>query len=66
MEVLSIDEACAYLKLAKVTIYKYVRQGAIPAFKVGRMWRFHKESLDNWLKEKTEADTLARRERADV
>lgn len=60
-EVLSIDDACAYLKLAKVTMYKHVRKGQIPAFKMGRMWRFHKGALDSWLKERIDVDTKERK-----
>ena len=64
MEVLNVDEACKYLKIAKVTLYKYIRRGEIPAFKMGRVWRFHRESLDNWIKNRVQEDTQARSERA--
>lgn len=60
MEVLNVEEACKYLKIAKVTLYKYIRKGQIPAFKMGRVWRFHKESLDNWVKSRVVEDTHAR------
>lgn len=59
-EVLSFEEACRFLKLAKPTLYNYVRRGEVPAFKMGRVWRFHKESLDQWLKEKIKEDTQTR------
>lgn len=63
MEVLNADEACQYLKIAKVTLYKYIRKGRIPAFKMGRVWKFHKESLDNWVKGRVQEDTQARSEK---
>ncbi|CRX39590.1 helix-turn-helix domain-containing protein [Estrella lausannensis] len=63
-EVFDIDEACTYLKLAKPTLYKYVRVGAIPAFKMGRVWRFHKQVLENWVKQRVETDTTARTKRS--
>lgn len=59
-EVLSLQEACYYLQLAKPTLYKYVRSGEIPAFKVGRIWRFHKESLEEWVKGRVKQDTNLR------
>ena len=62
-EVFDLDAACEYLKLAKPTLYKYVRTGAIPAFKMGRVWRFHKEMLDTWVRERVTADTSARTKR---
>jgi len=49
-EVLTIDELSAYLKISKSTLYKLVRERKIPAQKVGRHWRFHKEAIDKWLK----------------
>lgn len=59
-EVLSFEEACQFLKLAKPTLYNYVRRGEVPAFKMGRVWKFHKESLDHWLQQKIKEDTKTR------
>lgn len=59
-DVFDIEEASEYLKMAKPTIYKYVRLGAIPAFKMGRVWRFHKEMLDTWIRERVATDTSVR------
>jgi len=60
MEVLNMQEACNFLRVAKPTLYKYIRSGQIPAFKMGRVWRFHKQSLEGWIKAKVEHDTHAR------
>ncbi|WP_319405790.1 helix-turn-helix domain-containing protein [uncultured Desulfosarcina sp.] len=48
-DVLNINELVGYLDIPKSTIYKLVREGKIPAQKVGRHWRFHKETIDAWL-----------------
>ena len=48
-EVLTIDELAVYLKIPKSTLYKLVREGAVPCQKVGKHWRFHKEAIDEWL-----------------
>ncbi len=54
-DVLTIEELAAYLKIPKSTLYKLVREGKVPCQKVGRHWRFHKESIiDLWLNEKPE------------
>ena len=50
-EVLTIDELAVYLKIPKSTLYKLVREGAVPCQKVGKHWRFHKEAIDEWLKQ---------------
>ncbi|OIP92897.1 MAG: DNA-binding protein [Syntrophobacterales bacterium CG_4_8_14_3_um_filter_58_8] len=49
--VLTIQELAAYLKIPKSTLYKLVREGKIPAQKIGRHWRFRKEAIDRWLEE---------------
>lgn len=59
MEVLNITEACEYLRIAKPTLYKYIRKGEVPAFKMGSVWKFHKESLETWVKERVQKDTNA-------
>ena len=59
-EVLSMEQACEFLQLSKPCLYKYVRTGSIPAYKMGRVWKFHRDSLDQWLRSKVQEDTLAR------
>jgi len=50
--ILTVDEISDYLKIPKSTIYKLVREGKIPAQKIGRRWRFRKEGIDHWLENK--------------
>lgn len=52
--VLTIEELALYLKIPKSTLYKLVREGKIPSQKVGRHLRFHRESIDEWLKRENE------------
>jgi excisionase family DNA binding protein len=47
--VLTIDELSAYLKIAKSTLYKLAQEQKVPGQKVGRHWRFHRETIDLWL-----------------
>jgi excisionase family DNA binding protein len=47
--VLTIDGLAEYLKISKSTLYKLLREGKIPGQKVGRHWRFRRESIDRWL-----------------
>jgi excisionase family DNA binding protein len=50
-DVLTIEELSVYLKIPKSTLYKLVREGKVPAQKVGRHWRFRKKAIDRWLDE---------------
>ena len=47
--VMTVPEVASYLKLADSTIYRLVRAERIPARKVGGVWRFSRQALDNWL-----------------
>ena len=49
--VLTIDELAKYLKISKSSLYKLVKDGKVPGQKVGRHWRFHRETIDRWLGE---------------
>ena len=48
-DVLDADEASAWLRIPKSTLYKLCTEGEIPAAKVGHHWRFHRETLEKWL-----------------
>jgi excisionase family DNA binding protein len=47
-KVLTVKELSSYLKVHPSTIYRQLRRGALPAFKVGSDWRFNLESIDRW------------------
>lgn len=50
-ELLTAQEAKKYLRIKQIkTLYKYVKGGKIPGFKIGKEWRFSMESLDRWIK----------------
>lgn len=50
-DVMTIEETAKYLRIAKSSLYKLAQEGKIPCQKVGRHWRFRKESIDRWLDE---------------
>ena len=50
--IFTVVEISDYLKIPRSTIYKLVREGKIPAQKIGRHWRFRKEAIDHWLEKK--------------
>jgi excisionase family DNA binding protein len=52
-EVMNADEASAWLRIPKSTLYKLCSDGELPAAKVGRHWRFHRDTLERWLLDKT-------------
>jgi excisionase family DNA binding protein len=50
VEVLTVHEVAAYLKLPISTVYRLACRGDLPCQKVGRQWRFHKAALDEWFR----------------
>ena len=52
-EVMNIRQASQYLGVSPDTLYKYVGEQKIPAFKLGNRWRFKKSKLDQWMEEKS-------------
>jgi excisionase family DNA binding protein len=47
---MTISDLSEYLQVSKSSLYKLVQSGKVPGQKVGKHWRFHKESIDSWLK----------------
>jgi len=58
-EVMTLREASQYLGITPDTLYKYLGERSIPAFKLGNRWRFKKDLLDRWMERKSEATELA-------
>ena len=55
-DVLTAEEAAAYLRIARATLYRLAAKGQIPAVKVGRVWRFSRSLLDEWLEARMQAN----------
>ena len=51
MEFLTPNELSHILKLHPFTVTRLAREGKLPAFKVGGVWRFQKEQFVAWLAE---------------
>jgi excisionase family DNA binding protein len=52
-EVMNIRQASQYLGVSADTLYKYVYEEKIPAFKLGNRWKFKKTILDSWMERKS-------------
>jgi len=57
-EVMTLREASQYLGISPDTLYKYLGEKSIPAFKLGNRWRFKKDLLDRWMERKSERTEL--------
>jgi excisionase family DNA binding protein len=50
-EFLTAEEVAEYLRLPLSTVYKLVQDKRLPGFKVGKHWRFRKDSIEKWIKD---------------
>ena len=57
-EVLDVEGAARLLGVGPRTIYNLVKTGKLPGLKVGRAWRFHRESILKWLVQASENAAL--------
>jgi len=46
---MTTKEVSEYLKLHEITICKYAAEGIIPATRIGRVGRFDKDIIDDWI-----------------
>ena len=46
--VMTVRELSAYLRVHPSTIYKLLRRGELPGFRIGTDWRFNAEVIDRW------------------
>jgi excisionase family DNA binding protein len=47
---LSVDEIAAYLGIKRDTVYRWINERNLPGHKIGRLWKFRKEDIDEWVK----------------
>ena len=59
-EVMSLRQASNYLGVSADTMYRYVSEGLVPAFKLGNRWKLRKSVLDRWMERKM-SQVVARR-----
>jgi excisionase family DNA binding protein len=47
-KVLTVNELAQYLRVHRSTIYRLLKKGQLPGFKIGSDWRFNVEVIDDW------------------
>jgi excisionase family DNA binding protein len=47
---LSVDEISAYLGIKRDTVYKWIYEKQMPAHRMGRLWKFRKDEVDEWVR----------------
>ena len=52
-ELMTAEETCRYLKITQRTLYRYLQNHQIPAFKLGKEWRFVRSDLEQLIRDRT-------------
>lgn len=47
---LSVDEIAEYLGVSKDTVYTWINAKGMPAHRVGRLWKFKRDEVDEWVR----------------
>lgn len=56
--IMTIKQVAEYLKISPRSVYKLVKNGVIPSFKIMNMWRFEQSKIDRWIEEKSEINNI--------
>ncbi|HAV43219.1 TPA: DNA-binding protein [bacterium] len=51
--IMTVKEVAKYLRMSEMSVYRMCKQGAIPAYKMGKVWRFKKDEIEQWFSQKT-------------
>lgn len=59
-DIISVPEACKFLGVHRNTLYKLIRAGELPAFRMmtGGRWKFRRTDLVQWLDDKQSRNLL--------
>jgi excisionase family DNA binding protein len=50
-------EVALQYKISEKSLHRWARMGMIPAVKFGRLWRFRKSAIDQWMNSKAVGQT---------
>lgn len=46
----SVDEVAKHLGVAKDSVYRWIESRALPAHRIGRLWKFKLTEVDAWVR----------------
>jgi len=52
----SVEAVAKHLGVARDTVYRWIETKRLPAHKVGRLWKFKLEEVDEWVRSGGAAD----------
>jgi len=66
-KVITVSELAVYLHVHRSTLYRLLKKGQLPAFKIGSDWRFNVEAIDRWrIQQQTAPNEISQNEAQSV
>ena len=47
--VMTLAEVARYLRINRSTVDRMARDGTLPSWKLGNVWRFKKDAIERWI-----------------
>lgn len=47
---LSVEEIAEYLDVSRDTAYRWLSKKGLPGHRIGRLWKFKREEVDEWVR----------------
>ena len=60
-DVLTVGEVAAFMRVSRETVYRLAVRGELPGRKIGRLWRFQKEAIQDYLWKRDSHETETQR-----
>jgi excisionase family DNA binding protein len=55
----SVDAVAEHLGVAKDSIYRWIENRALPAHRIGRLWKFKLSEVDEWVRRTGESSAAS-------
>jgi excisionase family DNA binding protein len=52
----SVEDVAKHLGIARDTVYRWIESKALPAHRIGRLWKFKLSEVDEWVRSGSATD----------
>jgi len=52
LDIMTVHDLALYLKTSDAKVYRMARKRDLPAFRIGKSWRFKRNMIDMWISQK--------------
>lgn len=59
--ILTVSELAGHLNVHRITVYRLLKNGTLPGFKIGRVWRFDLAEITLWMQTESASASCAKR-----